>query len=101
MAFLRVGRLRVGARGSRKEYADPVPFFLLVYLLVFEKHRVSTLNACRNIFLMIFAMLIVLLPWIIRNYSLPNASYRPQVCWGCQHMPANTSACTSPRTSLG
>ncbi len=46
------------------------PFFLLVYLLLFERRRSSILAICRNVALMIMAMLAVLSPWIIRNYSL-------------------------------
>lgn len=46
------------------------PAFLLAYLLVFERNRVSPLAACRNIIVMLLAMFAVLTPWILRNYSL-------------------------------
>jgi dolichyl-phosphate beta-glucosyltransferase len=46
------------------------PFLLLVYLLVFERRRLSVLSICRNVTLMIVAMLAVLSPWIVRNYAL-------------------------------
>ena len=46
------------------------PAILLAYLLIFESRRVSRVVICRNIALMIIAMLAVLTPWIIRNYSL-------------------------------
>jgi 4-amino-4-deoxy-L-arabinose transferase-like glycosyltransferase len=46
------------------------PFFLLGYLLVFERKRIPALNICRDLAIMIIAMFAVLSPWIIRNYSL-------------------------------
>lgn len=46
------------------------PFFLLTYLLIFERQGSSKLAICRNIFFMLMAMLVVLSPWIIRNYLL-------------------------------
>jgi len=46
------------------------PFFLLAYLLVFGSRRNSKLSICWNIGLMVFAMIVVLSPWIIRNYTL-------------------------------
>jgi 4-amino-4-deoxy-L-arabinose transferase-like glycosyltransferase len=46
------------------------PLFLLVYLLVVERQRIEKLDICRNITVMVLAMLVVLSPWIIRNYAL-------------------------------
>lgn len=46
------------------------PLILLVYLLVFESRRFSKRAICRNVAALIIAMLAVLSPWIIRNYSL-------------------------------
>lgn len=47
------------------------PFLVLAYLLVFERQRNQTvLILLRNVALMMVAMLIVLSPWIIRNYRL-------------------------------
>jgi 4-amino-4-deoxy-L-arabinose transferase-like glycosyltransferase len=44
------------------------PFFLLAYLLIFIRRGI--LVTCRNVGLMIITMLIVLSPWIVRNYAL-------------------------------
>src|SRR5260370_13034370 len=46
------------------------PFVLLVYLLLFERHRSSSLAICKNVATIIVAMMVVLSPWIIRNYTL-------------------------------
>lgn len=46
------------------------PFCLMAYVLVAERHRVRRSIVCRNIALMLAAMLAVLSPWIIRNYRL-------------------------------
>jgi hypothetical protein len=48
------------------------PVFLLGYLLVARRQEVrkAKLVICRNIALMVLAMLVVLSPWIARNYSL-------------------------------
>lgn len=46
------------------------PIFLLAYLLLVERHRWLARAVFRNIALMVLAMLAVLSPWIIRNYSL-------------------------------
>jgi Dolichyl-phosphate-mannose-protein mannosyltransferase len=48
------------------------PVFLLGYLLGVRRHEVHTRNLviCGNIALMVLAMLVVLSPWIARNYSL-------------------------------
>ena len=46
------------------------PFFLLVYLLLFERERVSIFSMFRNVTIMVFAMFAILSPWILRNYSL-------------------------------
>jgi 4-amino-4-deoxy-L-arabinose transferase-like glycosyltransferase len=46
------------------------PLFLLAYLLVFERQGIPTLDICRNIAVMVLAMLVVLSPWIIRNCKL-------------------------------
>jgi 4-amino-4-deoxy-L-arabinose transferase-like glycosyltransferase len=48
------------------------PFFLLGYLLVFERRRTLALTICRNVAVMIIAMFVVLSPWIIRNYGLTH-----------------------------
>ncbi|MGO9305291.1 MAG: glycosyltransferase family 39 protein [Candidatus Korobacteraceae bacterium] len=45
------------------------PAFLLTYLVVFER-RSPILRSCFHIAVMVAAMLVVLSPWIIRNYSL-------------------------------
>ncbi len=45
------------------------PFFLCMYLLVFER-RTPRIVICKNISVMVVAMFIVLSPWIIRNYEL-------------------------------
>ena len=46
------------------------PAFLFVYLLASERARMTVRTACRNVAVMLVAMLAVLSPWIIRNYSL-------------------------------
>jgi hypothetical protein len=46
------------------------PVLLLAYLLIFETQRQGRFAICRNIILMTFAMLMVLSPWIIRNFAL-------------------------------
>ena len=48
------------------------PVFLLGYLLVARRQEVrkAKLVICRNIALMVLAMLVVLSPWVARNYSL-------------------------------
>ena len=46
------------------------PVFLLIYLLVVERSRVRMSIACRNVAALVLAMLAVLSPWILRNYSL-------------------------------
>jgi hypothetical protein len=46
------------------------PAFLLPYLLISEGKRVSRLAICCNIASMVVAMVAILSPWIIRNYSL-------------------------------
>lgn len=46
------------------------PLMLLVYVLLFESRRLSKLAVCWNVSCLIIAMLAVLSPWIIRNYSL-------------------------------
>jgi 4-amino-4-deoxy-L-arabinose transferase-like glycosyltransferase len=48
------------------------PLFLLAFLLYFEGRRVGRLVICRNVATVILTMLVVLSPWIIRNYSLTN-----------------------------
>lgn len=45
------------------------PFFLCIYLLVFERGT-PRIAICRNISVMTIAMFVVLSPWIIRNYEL-------------------------------
>ena len=46
------------------------PVWLLAYLLLFERRRSSMLLACRNVAILLATVLIVLSPWIIRNYRL-------------------------------
>lgn len=46
------------------------PIFLLPYLLISEGRRISRLAICCNVAAMVVAMVAVLSPWIIRNYSL-------------------------------
>jgi 4-amino-4-deoxy-L-arabinose transferase-like glycosyltransferase len=46
------------------------PLVLLLYLLVFARRQNPKLTICRNISSLILATLIVLSPWIIRNYLL-------------------------------
>lgn len=46
------------------------PLVLLGYLLVFERQANSKLAIFRNITVMGIAMLVVLSPWIVRNYAL-------------------------------
>ena len=46
------------------------PVFLLAYLLLFERQRIPKLASCRNIAVMVVAMVVVLSPWIIRNFKL-------------------------------
>ena len=46
------------------------PLFLLFYLLAFRSQENSKIAIFRNIGLMMFAMIVVLSPWIIRNYTL-------------------------------
>jgi 4-amino-4-deoxy-L-arabinose transferase-like glycosyltransferase len=46
------------------------PVALLAYLLVAERPRLSILAAWRNIAVMVVTMLLVLSPWIVRNYRL-------------------------------
>ncbi len=46
------------------------PVFLLGYLIIFERKRISKIVACRNIGVMVLAMFAALSPWIVRNYSL-------------------------------
>jgi 4-amino-4-deoxy-L-arabinose transferase-like glycosyltransferase len=46
------------------------PFFLLAYLIVFDRRGNSIPIICRNVALMVFAMIVTLSPWIIRNYTL-------------------------------
>jgi hypothetical protein len=46
------------------------PVFLLAYLIVFERRRVSVPGACKRIAIMVAMMVVVLSPWIIRNYLL-------------------------------
>lgn len=46
------------------------PLFLLAYLLIFERRKVSALAAIRNTAILIAMMVVVLSPWIIRNYSI-------------------------------
>ena len=44
------------------------PLVLLAYVLLLDRQQKSILAICRNIGLMILAMLMVLSPWIIRNF---------------------------------
>ena len=46
------------------------PIFLLGYLLLFERKKISALAAFRDVAIILITMLAVLSPWIIRNYSL-------------------------------
>lgn len=46
------------------------PLVLLVYLLLFESRQISKRTICWNVGCLVIAMLAVLSPWIIRNYSL-------------------------------
>lgn len=47
------------------------PIFVLAYLLVFERQRSSNIFiSFRNVAVMIAVMVVVLSPWIIRNYHL-------------------------------
>ncbi len=46
------------------------PIWLLAYLLLFERRRASIFLACRNVAILMATVLIVLSPWIIRNYRL-------------------------------
>jgi 4-amino-4-deoxy-L-arabinose transferase-like glycosyltransferase len=46
------------------------PVFLLIYLLFFEKRSISRFAICRNVAALVIAMLAILSPWIVRNYSL-------------------------------
>ncbi len=46
------------------------PIFLLGYLLLFERKRMSALTSCRNVSIILLTMLSVLSPWIIRNFRL-------------------------------
>ncbi len=46
------------------------PLFLLAYLFVFARQSNRKLLVLRNVALMLIAMLVVLSPWIIRNYFL-------------------------------
>ena len=46
------------------------PMFFLVYLMYFERARISRLGVCRNIVVMVVVMMTVISPWVIRNYSL-------------------------------
>ncbi len=46
------------------------PIFLLGYLLIFERKRITPLAALRNVAIILLTMLAVLSPWILRNYSL-------------------------------
>jgi 4-amino-4-deoxy-L-arabinose transferase-like glycosyltransferase len=46
------------------------PFILLLYLLLFERYRSTAFTICKNITIMMVAMVVVLSPWIIRNYTL-------------------------------
>jgi 4-amino-4-deoxy-L-arabinose transferase-like glycosyltransferase len=45
------------------------PLFLLVYLVIF-KRNISKAGISRNVAMMVCGMLVVLSPWIIRNYIL-------------------------------
>lgn len=49
------------------------PLFLFPYCLLFQRHRISALAVTRNLAVMVIAMLIVLSPWTIRNYSLTGS----------------------------
>jgi 4-amino-4-deoxy-L-arabinose transferase-like glycosyltransferase len=46
------------------------PFFLLVYLLIFSSAKISKLRICENTAIMVLAMMVVISPWIVRNYAL-------------------------------
>ena len=46
------------------------PFFLLLFLLYSEKARVGFFAITRNFLVMVLSAVVVLSPWIIRNYSL-------------------------------
>jgi 4-amino-4-deoxy-L-arabinose transferase-like glycosyltransferase len=46
------------------------PFFLCGYLLLFERRRARILRTCRNMAVIFITMLVVLSPWIARNYGL-------------------------------
>jgi dolichyl-phosphate beta-glucosyltransferase len=46
------------------------PAFLLIYLLTVQRPRVPIRVALRNVGAMVLAMLLVLSPWILRNYFL-------------------------------
>lgn len=46
------------------------PVALLAYLLLFERKLIPRLSICRNIGVMVLAMLTILSPWMVRNYSL-------------------------------
>ncbi len=46
------------------------PLFLLAYLLVRDWEIGSAFRALRNVALMVLTMLLVISPWIVRNYSL-------------------------------
>jgi 4-amino-4-deoxy-L-arabinose transferase-like glycosyltransferase len=72
--------------GSRRDYAasgavlgltvlvksTPMlfPLVLLAYLLVLDRRANSRLAICLNVALMVMAMLLVMSPWIVRNYRL-------------------------------
>jgi 4-amino-4-deoxy-L-arabinose transferase-like glycosyltransferase len=46
------------------------PFFLLGYMLLMERKRVPILGTFKNIAMIMVAMVVVLSPWIIRNYAI-------------------------------
>jgi 4-amino-4-deoxy-L-arabinose transferase-like glycosyltransferase len=46
------------------------PFFLLLYLLLFTRGVTARLKAIRNVVLIVVGMVVVMVPWLVRNYGL-------------------------------
>jgi 4-amino-4-deoxy-L-arabinose transferase-like glycosyltransferase len=75
------------------------PFFLLIYLLLFGGQANERLKTTLRVAVLVLGMLVVMIPWIVRNYALvshfvPTATVQGVAAqegqYTCQHMAFGT-----------
>jgi 4-amino-4-deoxy-L-arabinose transferase-like glycosyltransferase len=71
------------------------PFFLLLYLLFFARGAAERLKAILNVAVLVLGMMIVMVPWVVRNFMLvhhlvPTATVRGVAAqegqYTCEHL---------------